>query len=110
MKKFKGIIITAQIVFLLLFNYHVLHTKHGDNQTGVDMKFWGAMFLIIAAVIFLGSKFQVGLKGKTDKSTLIITSIFILVSANFFLFDYFNIMVEYETWFGRGMPPKPFWF
>lgn len=107
MRVFKLMLIAGLILFLLLFNYHVLYTKGSANQTGLDVKSESVFFLVLAIVVFVLSKFR---KSPTSKLTWIIVSLLLFTSANFFLFDYFNLLVEYNTWFGRGMPAKPFWF
>ncbi len=71
----------------------------------MNVKLDSAIFLILAAFIFVINKFQ---PGRIDKLNLVIILHLPLISANHFAFDYFNIMVEYNTWFGRGMPAKPF--
>jgi hypothetical protein len=106
MKIIKLIVILGQLLFLFFINYYAFHLKNGDNQTSLDVLFCGTLFLILA----LSTLFAFKLISKSDKLTLIIFSLFILISLNFFLFDYFNIMVEYDRWIKKGIPEKPFWF
>ncbi|MBP6431496.1 MAG: hypothetical protein KA319_07005 [Ferruginibacter sp.] len=110
MKSIKIIFIVGQVFFLLLFNFHALHSKGGANQTSINMLFYGLTFLIFGLAILLITKFKPKLIGKMDNLVLVIFALSIITSLNFYLFDYFNIMVEYERWLKKGMPQKPFCF
>jgi hypothetical protein len=105
-KVLKIIVIVAQLLLLLYINYYAFHSKYSANQTGLDVLFCGVIFLICALIVFIAIK----LIDKSDKLIRIIFFLFCLIGLNFFLFDYFNIMVEYDRWLKKGMPPKPFWF
>jgi hypothetical protein len=110
MKIIKIIFIVGQLLLLFFINYYAFHLKYSSNQTGLDVLFCGTIFLIFALVVLLATRLRLKLIDKSDKLILIIFTLFILISLNFFLFDYFNIMVEYDRWLGKGMPAKPFWF
>ena len=110
MKIIKILVIVGQLLLLFSINYYAFHLKHSANQTSIDVLFCGTIFLIFALVVLLATRLKLKLLKKTDKLILLIFSLFILISLNFFLFDYFNIMVEYDRWLKKGMPEKPFWF
>ena len=110
MKKIKILVIAGQILLLLFINYYAFHVKRGANQTSLDVLLCGRVFSILALIVLIASRLKLKFIHKSDKLVLIIFSLFILISLNFFLFDYFNIMVEYDRWLGKGMPGKPFWF
>ncbi len=110
MKSIKIIFIVGQVFFLVLLNFHALHSKYSANQTGLDVLFFGMAFLAFGLSILIITKFIPKLIGTTDKLILIIFALSIITSLNFYLYDYFNIMVEYERWLNKGMPLKPFWF
>jgi hypothetical protein len=110
MKIIKILVIVGQLLLLFSINYYAFHLKNSANQTSIDVLFCGTIFLIFALVVLLATRLKLKLLKKTDKLILLIFSLFILISLNFFLFDYFNIMVEYDRWLKKGMPEKPFWF
>ena len=102
--------IICQLLFFIVFNIHSLHIKGSSNQTGLDVIFWGIVFLLFGFILLLISKFKSGIIGKLDRLNVLISLISILTGLNFILFDYFNIMIEYERWLAKGMPVKAFWF
>ena len=110
MKAIKIIFIAGQIFFLFYLNYYVLHLKFRSPQTGLDVLFCGVMFLLFGICVLVVPKLWPSVIGKRDKLILVIFALSTLISLNFFLFDYFNILVEYDRWLKKGMPEKPFWF
>jgi hypothetical protein len=110
MKIFKIIFIVGQLLLLFFINYYAFHLKYSANQTRLDVLFCGTIFFMLAFVVLITTRLRLKLIDKSDKLILIIFSLFILISLNFFLFDYFNIMIEYDRWLVKGMPKKPFWF
>ena len=46
MKIIKLIVILGQLLFLFFINYYAFHLKNGDNQTSLDVLFYGTLFLI----------------------------------------------------------------
>ena len=110
MKSIKIVFIVGQIFFLFLFNFNTLHLTNSANQTSFDILFFGKAFLAFGLSILIITKFIPKLIGKLDKLILIIFALSIITSLNFYLYDYFNIMVEYERWVKKGMPQKPIWF
>ena len=110
MKIIKIIFIVGQLLLLFFMNYYAFYLKNSANQTSLDILFCGKIFLFLALVVLITTRLKLKLIDKSDKLILIIFSLFFLISLNFFLFDYFNIMVEYDRWIGKGMPEKPFSF
>jgi len=110
MKTLKLIFILGELLFLFFINYYALHIKVSANQSGLDVLFWGGLFFSLGLIYILLTKLKPKLVDKSDKMLLIISLLFILIGVNFFLFDYFNIMVEYDRWVSKRMPVKPFWF
>ena len=106
----KILVIVGQLVLLFVINYYAIHLKHSANQTSLDVLFCGTIFLIFAFIVLIATRLKMKLIKLSDKLILLIFSLFILISINFFIFDYFNIMVEYDRWLKKGMPEKPFWF
>ena len=110
MKIIKILVIVGQLLLLFIINYYAFHLKHSANQTSLDVLLFGTIFLVLALVVLLATGLNLKLIKLSDKLILLIFSLFILISINFFIFDYFNIMVEYDRWIKKGMPEKPFWF
>ena len=106
----KLLFILGQLLMLFFINNYAFHVKGGDNQTSLNVLFCGVMFAILAIIERMITQFIFKSKGLSNKLNLIIFILFILLSLNFFLLDYFNVMVEYDRWIGKGMPEKPFWF
>jgi hypothetical protein len=107
MKFIKILILLGQLIFLGLYNYYCY--RNPGNRTAEDFVLWGILSLIFGTSILLTSKLRPNLIGKTDKLIIVIFIISIFTSINIFVFDYFNVMVEYEEWFHRNGPEKPFW-
>jgi hypothetical protein len=103
----KKIGILAQLGLLILINYYALHVKNGDNQTSLDVMFCGTFFTSLSLLLLVVSKL---IWTEIDKLSWIFISLLCIIGINFFLFDFFNIMVEYDRWLDKGMPGKPFWF
>jgi hypothetical protein len=109
-KIFKLPFILGQVLLLFLLNNYTFHVKGGDNQTSLPVLLCGILFACIAISVLLITQFVLKSTGSSNKLNLIILILFILLSLNFFLLDYFNVMVEYDRWIEKGMPAKPFWF
>ncbi len=108
MKIFKIIIILGQILFLFLYNFYCYTNR--TNHTAVDFMLWAIISLLLGVLILLVSKFKPTIIRITDKLIIFILVLSILTSINIFLFDHFNVMVEYSKWTEeRNMPSKPFW-
>ena len=109
-KIFKLLFILGQLLMLFFINNYAFHVKGGDNQTSLPVLLCGILFACFAISVRLITKFFLKSTGSSNKLNLIIFILFILLSLNFFLLDYFNVMVEYDRWIEKGMPAKPFWF
>jgi hypothetical protein len=106
----KQLFILGQVLLLFFINNYAFHVKGGDNQTSLPVLLCGILFACIAISVRLITQFVFKSTGSSNKLNLIIFILFILLSLNFFLLDYFNVMVEYDRWIEKGMPVKPFWF
>jgi hypothetical protein len=110
MKGIKITVIIGEVLFLFCLNYYVLHLKDSSPQTSLNVLFGGAVFLFFGLCVFVIMIVNRGSINKRDNLILVIVVLSILISFNFFLFDYFNFMVQYDRWIQKGLPAKPFWF
>lgn len=101
------IIIVAQVLLLLLYNFYCYMNK--TNHSAGDFIFWANSSFLFGSTLFLVSKLKPNIIGGSDKLIKLIFLISILIGVNIYVFDHLNVMVEYNTWTERQMPNKPFW-
>lgn len=90
-------------VFILLSVYVMYYQKvfEAGIKTSVSVKFWGLSFFVIGLFIALWRRKDLK---KLKTGAIILTSLIIILGLNILLFDYLNIVVQYEDWIKRGMP------
>lgn len=95
-----------QIGFLVFFNVYCF--TNSTNHTGFDMRFWMIVFSIFSVSLLLTMKLRQSSIRHNDPLIVAMSVVALLTAVNMAAFDYFNIMLEYDTWCQKRMPPKPF--
>jgi hypothetical protein len=102
-------IIALVFLLLLLTLYNLIGLIGRVNHTGTDVKFWAFLSVIFGLILFFITNYFPGLIGRMDRLYKFIIIIAMLSGINILIYDYLNIMVEYEEWLHRGLPKKPFY-
>ena len=106
-KKIQIVVISIFALFIIILNYYAF-IGNSTSHTAFNIKifFYLSLFILIAtAVLEIISIY------KNDKANLLnIIIIFILffIVIELFVLNHFNILLYYEDWLKKGMPPKPF--
>jgi hypothetical protein len=81
--------------------YYVFMINRASNHSGLSL-YWVYVLVLPAALHFLGQL-------KYSKYWLIPLAFGLLIIVGVALLDYFNIMLQYDTWLQRGMPERLRW-
>ena len=102
-------IIILAIQSILLFGYNLLCIG-GPNHTSINVIFWAYLSFLLGTLFFILNKYLPDYFGNMDKISKAIIILSIIIGLNILLFDYFNIMLNYDDWLERGLPISPFSF
>ncbi len=107
MKLLKIIVITLLLLILIVYNYYSL-VYNKTNHTGFNTKYIFLFFITCGVGLVVLSRLMPMVIPRHDVCISTIMLLLMLIGINMYLFDYFNIMVNYDAWVKRGMPEKPF--
>ncbi len=90
----------AGLLFWAYVTFRIV--RYPENHVGWNILFSLGLFVVLAAVSFAGYYFS--------RSALAAAlGVFAVISvAAVFVIYHFNILIPYEVWLKRGMPPRPF--
>lgn len=105
MKRLYKNTIDSLVISFLLFCFTLYYMKvfEGGVKTSMAVKEWGIFFLSAGVVVMMWRRKDIYKKRITAIS--LVTLLFLL-GTNILLFDYLNIVVEYEDWLKRGLNLK----
>lgn len=88
-------------MLLLISTMYYLKVFEGGVKTSVNVKAWGLSLLVLGIITLIWRKNDLK---ELKVGAIILTSLLIILGINILLFDYLNIVVQYEDWIKRGMP------
>lgn len=91
------LIVFVLIIWVLYYNKII----EGGVKTSVNVQAWGLGLLITGVIVSIWKRKEL----KEFKArAIILTILLIVLGLNILLFDYLNIVVQYDDWIKRGMP------
>lgn len=103
-KSDKNIIDAIAITFLILcFALYYKKVFDGGVKTSVAVQEWGAFFFITGIAVLIRRSKDIYEK---KIGPICLSVLLLLLGINLLLFDYLNIVVNYDDWLKRGLHIK----